>query len=140
MDDLARIAAALERLAPAPPAGADPLAHPAYVWRQNVLVAARAFAPLSLDLLHGVEAQKDALLTNLERLAAGHAAQDVLLWGARGTGKSALVKSVVGAVQGAGTQLAIGGVERALVGAVFDTATQVVVGRVRLEHYRRTAA
>ena len=107
MDDLARIAAALERLAPAPPAGADPLAHPAYVWRQNVLVAARAFAPLSLDLLHGVEAQKDALLTNLERLAAGHAAQDVLLWGARGTGKSALVKSVVGAVQGAGGALAI---------------------------------
>ncbi len=107
MDDLARIAAALERLAPAPPAAADPLTHPAYVWRDDVLVAARAFAPLPLELLHGVDAQKAALLANLERLAAGHAAQDVLLWGARGTGKSALVKAVVGAVQGAGGALAI---------------------------------
>ena len=34
---LARIAAALDRIAPPPPAAADPLAHPAYVWRQSVL-------------------------------------------------------------------------------------------------------
>lgn len=107
MDDLARIAAALERLAPAPPGAADPLANPAYVWRERVLVAARAFAPLPLDLLHGVEAQKAALTANLERLAAGHAAQDTLLWGARGTGKSALVKAAVGAVQAGGGELAL---------------------------------
>jgi hypothetical protein len=128
MDDLARIAAALERLAPPPPAAADPLAHPAYVWRDSVLVAARAFAPLPLDLLHGVEAQKAALLANLERLAAGHAAQDVLLWGARGTGKSALVKSAVGAVQGAGGALAM--IEMAAdrldsLPALFDTIAEV---------------
>ena len=49
-------------------------------------------------------------------------------------------KAAIGTVQGARTQLPISGVERALVGAVFDTAKQVVVGRVRLEHYRRTAA
>ncbi|MFL0413412.1 ATP-binding protein [uncultured Sphingomonas sp.] len=128
MDDLARIADALERLAPPPPAAADPLAHPAYVWRDSVLVAARAFAPLPLELLHGVEAQKDALLANLERLAAGHAAQDVLLWGARGTGKSALVKSAVGAVQGAGGALAM--IEMAAdrldsLPALFDTIADV---------------
>lgn len=128
MDDLARIADALERLAPPPPAAADPLAHPAYVWRDSVLVAARAFAPLPLELLHGVEAQKAALLANLERLAAGHAAQDVLLWGARGTGKSALVKSAVGAVQGAGGALAI--IEVAAdrldsLPALFDTIAEV---------------
>lgn len=106
-DPLDRIAAALERLAPPPPAPADPLAHPAYLWRDGVLAAARAFSPLPLDLLHGVEAQKDALLANLRRLAAGAAAQDVLLWGARGTGKSALVKAAVGAVQAEGGHLAL---------------------------------
>lgn len=106
-DPLDRIAAALERLAPPPPAPADPLAHPAYLWRDGVLAAARAFSPLPLDLLHGVAAQKDALLANLRRLAAGAAAQDVLLWGARGTGKSALVKAAVGAVQAEGGHLAL---------------------------------
>lgn len=107
MDDLARIAAALERLAPPPPQAADPLAHPAYVWRDGAVVAARAFAPLPLDLLRGVEAQREPLLANLTRLSDGHAAQDVLLWGARGTGKSALVKACVGAIQSAGGQLAL---------------------------------
>jgi uncharacterized protein len=106
-DPLARIADALERLAPPPPLPADLHAHPAYIWRGNALVAARAFAPLPLDLLQGVEAQRDVLLANLERLADGHAAQDVLLWGSRGTGKSALVKSSVAAVQAQGKPLAL---------------------------------
>ncbi|WP_294193207.1 DUF815 domain-containing protein [uncultured Sphingomonas sp.] len=108
MDDaLTRIAAALERLSPPPVPAADPLAHPAYVWRDDALVAARDFRPLPLAMLHGVDAQRGALLANLDRLAAGHAAQDVLLWGARGTGKSALVKAAVAAVQGAGGALAL---------------------------------
>lgn len=107
MDDLARIAAALERIAPAPKPAADALAHPAYVWRDGGLVAARAFAPLPLKLILGVDAQRAALLANLERLAAGHAAQDTLLWGARGTGKSALVKASVGQVQAQGGALAL---------------------------------
>jgi predicted AAA+ superfamily ATPase len=106
-DPLERIAAALERLAPPPPAAADPLAHAAYVWRDHTLTAARAFAPLPLEMLHGMDAQRDALVANLTRLAAGHAAQDVLLWGARGTGKSAVVKSAVGHVQSAGGNLAL---------------------------------
>lgn len=106
-DAIDRIAAALERIAPPPPAAADPLAHPAYVWRDATLVAARDFRPLPLALLHGVDAQKEVLVANLTRLAAGHAAQDVLLWGARGTGKSALVKSAVGAVQAAGGTIAL---------------------------------
>ncbi len=90
-DPLDRIAEALERLAPPPPAAADPAAHPAYLWEGVVLARARAFAPLPLDLLTGMDAQKATLVGNLERLAAGHAAHDTLLWGARGTGKSALV-------------------------------------------------
>ena len=104
---LARIAAALERIAPPPPVFADPLAHPAYVWRDRVLTATRAFAPLPIALLQGVDAQKDVLHDNLTRLAAGHAAQDVLLWGARGTGKSALVKASVAAIQAEGGALAL---------------------------------
>jgi predicted AAA+ superfamily ATPase len=106
-DPLARIAAALERLSPAPPAAADPAAHPAYIWREGTLVAARAFRPLALDLLTGVEPQKTALLRNGGRLADRLPAHDVLLWGARGTGKSSLVKSVVGALQGEGRDIAL---------------------------------
>jgi predicted AAA+ superfamily ATPase len=105
--DLARIAAALERMAPPPPSAADPLAHPAYVWREGVLVATRAFRPLALDLLTGVEAQKAAIMENARRLADRLPAHDVLLWGARGTGKSSLVKSVVGALQQDGKGIAL---------------------------------
>jgi predicted AAA+ superfamily ATPase len=104
---LSRIADALDRLSPPPPVTADPLAHPAYVWRGGALVPARMFAPLPLDLLSGIDAQKAALLENARRLAAGHAAHDVLLWGSRGAGKSALVKSVVGALQGEGAAIAL---------------------------------
>ncbi|MET0269564.1 MAG: ATP-binding protein [Sphingomonas sp.] len=104
---LARIADALDRMTPPPPPAADPLAHPAYVWRDGSLIAARAFAPLPLDLLSGVEAQKTALVENARRLAAGHAAHDVLLWGARGAGKSALVKAGVGALQAEGAAIAL---------------------------------
>jgi hypothetical protein len=107
LEDLARIAAALERIAPPPPAPADPQTAPAYLWRGEVLVSARHFAPLPLDLLTGIDAQKAALLDNARRLARGHAAHDVLLWGAKGTGKSALVKSVCGAVRIEGLDLAL---------------------------------
>ncbi|MEN2785774.1 ATP-binding protein [Sphingomonas qilianensis] len=106
-DALDRIAAALERLAPPPPTSADPQAHAAYVWRGDTLTAARAFAALPLAQLHGVAAQKAALVANLDRLAHGHAAHDVLLWGARGTGKSALVKAAVAHLQAAGASLAL---------------------------------
>lgn len=106
-DPLERIAAALERLAPAVAESADPLAHPAYVWRGVALEPVRDFRPLPLDRLHGIGAQKAALLSTAQHLADGAAAHDVLLWGARGSGKSALVKSVVGAVQATGGRLAL---------------------------------
>lgn len=104
---LARIADALERLSPPPPAPADPRAHAAYVWRDATLGATRAFAPVALDRLRGIDAQKTALVDNLARLAHGSAAHDVLLWGARGSGKSALVKSAVAQVQANGGDLAL---------------------------------
>jgi predicted AAA+ superfamily ATPase len=104
---LRRIADALDRIAPPPPTFDDPLASPAYLWRGQGLVATRAFAPLPLDLLTGVEAQKAAVLENNRRLSRGLPAHDILLWGSRGAGKSALVKSTVGALQADGVAIAL---------------------------------
>ncbi len=83
---LTRIAEALERLAPPPASSADLAAAPAYVWDGVAIRAVDAFDPVDYDLLTGIDAQKSALLDNSRRHAAGHAAHDVLLWGARGTG------------------------------------------------------
>jgi predicted AAA+ superfamily ATPase len=106
-DPLIRIADALERLAPPPPPAADPLAHPAYIWRGDTLAAARDFVGLPLEQLQNIDLQKTALVDNLDRLAKGAAAHDALLWGARGTGKSALVKSALAHVQASGGNLAL---------------------------------
>ena len=105
--ELRRIANALERLAPPAQAHADLTAHTAYHWDGKTLAAVTRFAPLPLDLIVGVDRQKADILTNSQRLAQGHAAHDVLLWGARGMGKSALVKSVVSALQADAQPLAL---------------------------------
>lgn len=99
-DPLERIAAALERLAPPPVARADWRVHPAYVWTGS---SARPVDPLEappIALICGVDAQKAAVAENVLRLARGSAAHDMLLWGARGMGKSALIRAAVRAAQG----------------------------------------
>ena len=107
-DVLPRIAAALERLAPAAEAPADWLAFPAYVWTGHGARAVAAIEAPGLDLLRGIDWQKHAAAGNVARLAAGHAAHDMLLWGARGMGKSALVRSaVLAAQQGDARRLAL---------------------------------
>ena len=96
-DALERMAAALERLSlpAASPAAADWRAHPAYVWLGDTARAiARIEAP-RLDLLRGIDAQKQAVTANVLHHARGHAAHDMLLWGARGMGKSALLRASV---------------------------------------------
>ncbi|MFC0589794.1 DUF815 domain-containing protein [Novosphingobium aquiterrae] len=97
-DPLARIAAALERLRPPQLPESDWTASPAYVWDGTPRAVAQIVAP-ELDLLHGIDAQKEAVTQNVARLAAGHAAHDMLLWGARGMGKSALLRAAVVAAQ-----------------------------------------
>ena len=97
-DELARIAAALERLAPPTADRTDWLGAPAYVWQQEVRPVSAIVAP-ALDQLKGIDAQKDLVTANVTRLAAGHAAHDMLLWGARGMGKSALLRAAVAAAQ-----------------------------------------
>jgi predicted AAA+ superfamily ATPase len=96
---LHRIADALDRLAPPPRAVTDWLAAPAYLWTgAEGRPIARIEAP-PLALLKGIDNQQDIVRANVARLAAGHAAHDMLLWGSRGMGKSALVRATVLAAQ-----------------------------------------
>ncbi|MFM5907366.1 MAG: DUF815 domain-containing protein [Novosphingobium sp.] len=96
---LERIAAALEALAPPPAPSGDWLGAPAYVWDgDRARPVTRLEAP-RLDLLRGIDQQKDAVVANVARHAAGHAAHDMLLWGSRGMGKSALIRAATCAAQ-----------------------------------------
>jgi len=97
---LERIAAALERLAPAVLAPAALDRAEAYVWRaeDQALDPVAKVNRLALDLLKGIEPQANTLLENTRRFADGLPANNALLWGARGMGKSSLVKAVHGAV------------------------------------------
>ncbi|MEM1195042.1 MAG: DUF815 domain-containing protein [Pseudomonadota bacterium] len=94
-----RIAAALERLAPpvSPPQGW--VSAPAYLWDGERAHAVNALDALPLATLRGIDEQKAAFTANVERLATGAAAHDTLLWGARGMGKSALVRAAVADAQ-----------------------------------------
>lgn len=104
---LARIAAALERIAPPAPAPTDLDAHPAYRWDGKTITPIEGFQPVDYELLAGIDAQKEACLENTRRLARGHSAHDILLWGARGTGKSATVAACIGKTQSEGLPLAM---------------------------------
>jgi hypothetical protein len=96
---LARIAAALERLAPPCAEAADFTA--ARLFRHDPRSGGFLPAPdfaLQIDLLVGVERQKLRFVENLKRFAAGLPTNHVLLWGVRGTGKSSLAKAAFMAV------------------------------------------
>lgn len=108
-DPMDRIAEALERIAPAPLQAPDFDAAEAYVWH----VAPDALHPVcdvsrvDLSLLVGIERARDTLLQNTLQFARGFAANNALLWGARGMGKSSLVKAVHAAVLNEGLTLKI---------------------------------
>ncbi len=93
---LLRIAETLDRLAPPPPAqprldGAD-----AFIWHPTPtprLAPVRRVSAVDIALLQGVDRQKALLLENTRRFAAGLPANNAMLWGARGMGKSSLVKA-----------------------------------------------
>lgn len=96
-DPMTRIAVAMERLADtlAPPApAADATSGGWFVWHGLGLSAVPAPRTTPLSLYVGVAAQQAQLLENARRHAAGLPAHDVLLWGARGMGKSSLVRAV----------------------------------------------
>ena len=96
---LRQIARALDRMAPPAASPVDWMAHPAYLWRADAPMAIDHFDALPLDRLVGIDRQKRTVLENIERLALGVPAHDMLLWGARGMGKSALLRSCVAHLQ-----------------------------------------
>lgn len=106
---LARIAAALERIAPAPLAAPDFGAAEAFVWHTQPerLDPVAHVARVDLALLVGVNRSRDTLLANTRHFAAGLPANNALLWGARGMGKSSLVKAVHAQVRAEGFDLKI---------------------------------
>lgn len=91
-----RIARALERLAPPPATGVDLDAALAFVWeaRGERLRPVPRVAGVPLDLLCGIERVSELLFENTRRFAQGLPANNALLWGARGMGKSSLVKAI----------------------------------------------
>ncbi len=95
-DVLTRIAQALERLAPAVQEDLDLSAADAFVWRadDNRLEPVHTVNRVDLDLLRGIDRVRDILLDNTRRFAEQLPANNALLWGARGMGKSSLVKAV----------------------------------------------
>ena len=92
---LRRVADALERLAPPAPPKSDLDAADAFIWHAegDWLEPVPEVNRVDIGLLRGIDRVRDILVENTERFAAGLPANNVLLWGARGTGKSALVKA-----------------------------------------------
>lgn len=103
---LGRIAAALERMSPVPMAAPDFLAADAFLWHTEPdrLDPVPKVNRVDLALLVGIDRSRDTLVANTMQFAKGLPANNALLWGARGMGKSSLVKAVhahvVGSVPG----------------------------------------
>jgi len=96
---LTRIAGALERLAPVLTAAADFAGAEAFVWHPDGrLTAVRRVNRVEMSLLKGIDRVRDLLVENTERFARGLPANNALLWGARGMGKSSLVKAAHAAI------------------------------------------
>ncbi|MGH1446442.1 MAG: ATP-binding protein [Cognatishimia sp.] len=106
---LKRIAEALERMSPAPLASPDFESADAFVWHVDPdrLEPVPEVNRVGLELLIGVNRSRDTLMENTVQFAKGLPANNALLWGARGMGKSSLVKSVHAAVlqQGLGLKI-----------------------------------
>jgi predicted AAA+ superfamily ATPase len=102
-DALERIAAALERLAPPLRSGPDFSLAGAFVWHpdERTIAPVERVNRVDMSLLKGIDRMRDLLVENTERFARGLPANNALLWGARGMGKSSLVKAAHAAVSAA---------------------------------------
>jgi uncharacterized protein len=108
-DLLGRIADALERLAPSHPSAPNFLAAEAFVWHPEGrnLAPVRRINRVEMSLLKGIDRVRDLLVENTERFARSLPANNALLWGARGMGKSSLVKAAHAAIGSAHPQAAL---------------------------------
>ena len=104
---LARIADALERMAPPAAQTPDWGAADAFVWHADPdhLEPVAQISRVGVEMLVGVDRARDTLMANTRQFARGYAANNALLWGARGMGKSSLVKAAHGAVVAEGLPL-----------------------------------
>ena len=114
MTELERIVAALERMSPAPAGAPDFTAVSAFVWHADPdrLVPVVRVNRVDVELLVGIDRSRDTLLANTVQFAKGLPANNALLWGARGMGKSSLVKALHGKVHAAHEGLKIVEVQR----------------------------
>ncbi len=99
---LRRIAEALERLAPVPPPPVPLASADAFVWHADAgaLQPVTTVNALDIALLQGIDRVRDILLANTRQFAKGLPANNALLWGAKGMGKSSLIKAVHATVNG----------------------------------------
>lgn len=95
---LDRLVDALERMAPAPVLPPDFDAVDCFIFEQGALAPVSMVNRVDISLIKGVDRVRDILIENTERFAAGLPANNVLLWGARGMGKSSLVKAAHAAI------------------------------------------
>ncbi|MGB1394916.1 MAG: ATP-binding protein [Candidatus Puniceispirillaceae bacterium] len=111
---LTRIAEALERLAPPKTAEIDLTAHQGYIWvsEKSNFHPVTEIERLPLESLQGIDQQKQQLLENTEYFAKGMRANNALLWGARGTGKSSVLKAIHGYLLEAGYDIGLVEIQR----------------------------
>jgi predicted AAA+ superfamily ATPase len=102
LEELKRVADALERLSPLPELPADLNRADAFIWSAegSKLQPVQKVSHVSLPLLKGIDHVRDILVENTERFARGAPANNALLWGARGMGKSSLVKAAHAHING----------------------------------------
>ena len=119
-DPLERIADALERFCPAPIEDDRLDEALAFVWRvaPDRLHPVQSVNHVDIDLLVGVDHVRDILLANTVNFAAGGSANNALLWGARGMGKSSLVKAVHAKVAGSSMHLKLVEIQRGDIGSM----------------------
>lgn len=96
LNSLERIADALERIAPEPTKNPTLSDAQAFVYnaKNDILTAVDEVASIPLDMLISIDRTKETLLKNTLQFARGHSANNALLWGAKGMGKSSLVKAL----------------------------------------------
>jgi predicted AAA+ superfamily ATPase len=131
---LTRIAAALERIAPPPAPAPDWHGATAFVWHAEPdrLEPVARVNRVDLSLLHGVDRSRDTLLANTARFGQGLPANNALLWGARGMGKSSLVKAVHAACLADAPDLKLVEVQREDLGSIGRLLTLLRAAPVRV--------
>ena len=113
-DELNRIADALERLVPAPVDLPDLSKSNVFIWnvRPDRIEEVSGFNNVNLNILRGIDSAKETLLRNTKQFANGFPANNALLWGARGMGKSSLVKAVFKKISESTNQLKLIEIQR----------------------------